>query len=177
MPLESGAASTTCVGDLGDIPIISDCACGLRSAPDRLATTRFGLERARRAALTFRRKNAGSGPRKPSVRFNIFEWNRARWRETTQPGPAAAIDRLYLVNASGLPAFRPVYEALSRMGFYSLNPDSMRDLQSPDAGDLLARDGSHIASVLAQLKKNNPTEKSGSRSTCQESFPAFAGSM
>ncbi len=79
--------------------------------------------------------------------------------ETTQPGPAAAIDRLYLVNASGLPAFRPVYEALSRMGFYSLNPDSMRDLQSPDAGDLLARDGSHIASVLAQLKKNNPSRK------------------
>jgi hypothetical protein len=63
--------------------------------------------------------------------------------------PAAASDRFYLVNASGLPEFRPVYEAFSHMGFYSLNPDRIRDLQPPDAGELLARDGSNIASVLA----------------------------
>jgi predicted ATPase len=75
--------------------------------------------------------------------------------ESTQPGPMAVIDRLYLVSASGLTSFRPVYEALSRMGFYSLNPDRIRDLQSPDAGELLARDGGNITSVLAQLKKNN----------------------
>jgi predicted ATPase len=79
--------------------------------------------------------------------------------ESTQPGPVAVLDRLYLVSASGLTAFRPVYEAFSRMGFYSLNPDRLRDLQSPDAGELLARDGSNITSVLAQLKKNNPDRK------------------
>jgi predicted ATPase len=45
------------------------------------------------------------------------------------------------------------------MGFYSLNPDSIRDLQSPDAGEILARDGSNITSVLAQLEKNNPARK------------------
>jgi len=78
---------------------------------------------------------------------------------TTQPGPAAAFDRLFLVNASGLAAFRPVYEALSRMGFYNLSPDRMRDLQSPDAGELLLRDGGNITSVLAQLKKSNPMRK------------------
>ena len=65
--------------------------------------------------------------------------------------PATAPDRLYLVNASGLPEFRPVYEAFSRMGFYSLNPDEIRALQAPDPGDLLIRDGSNLASVLAQL--------------------------
>ena len=69
-----------------------------------------------------------------------FRVESGRVIETSQPGPAAAMDRLYLVNASGLPAFRPVYEALSRMGFYSLNPDRIRDLQSPDPGELLARD-------------------------------------
>jgi predicted ATPase len=79
--------------------------------------------------------------------------------ESSQQGPAASIDRLYLVSASGLPAFRPIYEALSRMGFYSLNPERIRDLQSPDAGQLLARDGSNITSVLAQLKKHNPSRK------------------
>ena len=79
--------------------------------------------------------------------------------ESSQQGPTASIDRLYLVSASGLPTFRPVYEALSRMGFYSLNPDRIRDLQSPDAGQLLARDGSNITSVLAQLIKHNPRRK------------------
>ena len=65
--------------------------------------------------------------------------------------PAAATDRLYLVNASGLPEFRPVYDALSRMGFYNLNPDKIRDLQDPDPGDMLLRDGSNLTSVLSQL--------------------------
>jgi energy-coupling factor transporter ATP-binding protein EcfA2 len=69
--------------------------------------------------------------------------------------PAPAIDRLYLVNASGLPEFRPVYEAFSHTGFYNLNPDRIRDLQPPDAGELLARDGSNLASVLGQLASNN----------------------
>ncbi len=73
--------------------------------------------------------------------------------------PAASIDRLYLVNASGLPEFRPVYEALSRMGFYNLNPDRIRDPQPPDAGELLRRDGSNIASVLAQLERHGPARK------------------
>ncbi len=76
-----------------------------------------------------------------------------------QVAPAAAIDRLYLVNASGLPEFRPVYEALSHMGFYNLNPDRIRDLQPPDAGELLARDGSNLASVLGQLAANNLATK------------------
>jgi len=65
--------------------------------------------------------------------------------------PAAFEDRLYLVAASGLPAFRPVHDALSRMAFYNLSPDAIRDLQSPDAGELLARDGYNLASVLANM--------------------------
>jgi predicted ATPase len=67
------------------------------------------------------------------------------------PAPAAVKDRLYLVNASGTPAFRPVYDALSGMGFYNLNPEVIRDLQPPDPGDLLTRDGRNLPSVLANL--------------------------
>ncbi|MBI1930037.1 AAA family ATPase [Candidatus Poribacteria bacterium] len=67
--------------------------------------------------------------------------------------PAATTDRLYLVNASGLAEFRPVYEAFSWMGFYSLNPDKIRDPQPPDPGELLMRDGSNLAGVLSQLSK------------------------
>jgi predicted ATPase len=78
---------------------------------------------------------------------------------SVSPTPAAAPDRLYLVNASGLPAFRPVYDAFSHMGFYNLNPDRIRELQSPDVGELLARDGSNIASVLAQLSAHDRTTR------------------
>lgn len=78
---------------------------------------------------------------------------------TIKTPPAAATDRLYLVNASGLPEFRPVYDALSTMGFYSLNPDSIRRLQSPDAGKLLLRDGGNITSVLHHLSTQSPATK------------------
>jgi predicted ATPase len=66
---------------------------------------------------------------------------------------------LYLVNASGFPQFRTVYESLSRMGFYNLNPDRIRDLQPPDPGDLLARDGRNVASVLSVLARKDGAAK------------------
>jgi predicted ATPase len=65
--------------------------------------------------------------------------------------PAAAPDRLYLVNASGLPEFRPVYDAFSRMGLYNFNLNKIRDFQDPDPADLLMRDGSNLTSILTQL--------------------------
>jgi predicted ATPase len=88
-----------------------------------------------------------------------FVVERGAVRHTTAPGPAASPERLYLVSTSGLPDFRDAYLALSTMGFYSLNPDSIRDLQSPDAGELLLRDGSNIASVLAQVERADPRAK------------------
>jgi predicted ATPase len=72
-----------------------------------------------------------------------------------QVGPSTSSDRLYLVAASGLAPFRPLYDALSRMGFYNLNPDDIRELQPPDAGEVLKRDGSNLASVLRVMQKEN----------------------
>ncbi len=72
-----------------------------------------------------------------------------------QVGPPASSDRLYLVAASGLSPFRPLYDALSRMGFYNLNPDEIRELQPPDTGEVLKRDGSNLASVLSMMSKEN----------------------
>ena len=71
--------------------------------------------------------------------------------------PACASDRLYLVNMSGLDVFRPLYDALSGMGFYNLNPEAIRDLQPPDPGELLKRDGSNLASVLSNLDSGRKT--------------------
>jgi predicted ATPase len=45
------------------------------------------------------------------------------------------------------------------MGFYSLNPEQMKDIQSPDAGELLRRDGSNIASVVSRLETDRPEIK------------------
>jgi hypothetical protein len=72
-----------------------------------------------------------------------------------QIGPPTSGDRLYLVAASGLSPFRPLYDALSRMGFYNLNPDEIRELQPPDTGEVLKRDGSNLASVLSMMSKEN----------------------
>jgi predicted ATPase len=68
--------------------------------------------------------------------------------------PAHTEDRLYLVAMSGFPSFRPVYDLLSSMGFYNLNPDQIRNLQPPDKGELLARDGRNLASVLSRISKS-----------------------
>lgn len=45
------------------------------------------------------------------------------------------------------------------MGFYNLNPDRIRDLQPPDPGELLARDGSNIASVIGALARRDSEAK------------------
>ncbi|MEN6332878.1 MAG: AAA family ATPase [Phycisphaerales bacterium] len=73
--------------------------------------------------------------------------------------PAAASNRLFLVAASGLPEFRALYDALSRMGFYHLNPDEIRDLQSSDTGQMLFRDGRNLPSVLEALRRDSPATK------------------
>lgn len=78
---------------------------------------------------------------------------------TFSPPPVAAADRLYLVTVSGLDPFRAVYEALSTTGFYNLNPNAIRDVQLPDPGLLLARDGGNLASVLFNLAAHSPRHK------------------
>jgi predicted ATPase len=71
--------------------------------------------------------------------------------------PPAFPDRLYLVNAAGFSPFRATYDILVSMGFYNLSPDVMKELQSPDAGELLHRDGSNVASVIARLSADQPS--------------------
>jgi predicted ATPase len=92
----------------------------------------------------------------PGAQFSHFEGTVISSLETP---PAASADRLYLVNASGLPQFRPIYDSLSRMGLYNLSPEQIRDVQDIDRGDVLARDGRNIASVIAWLAQEEPESK------------------
>ena len=75
----------------------------------------------------------------------------------TPPAPAAG--QFYLFRASGDAAFRPVHDALARMSFYNLNPDSMRRNQPPAPEPLLHRDGRNIASTLFRLQEHSPENK------------------
>ena len=90
------------------------------------------------------------------------------------PMPPAASDRLYLVTAAVLPEFRPVYDSLSSMGFYNLNPQVMKKPQSPDAGELLDRDGRNIASVVARLISGKPAVKERLSSYLSKIVPGTA---
>jgi len=82
----------------------------------------------------------------------------AQTSETTFPSITA--DRLGLVAASGLSAFRPVYDALTAMGFYNLNPKVIRELQKPQDGRLLKPAGENIASVIGHLQRFAPASLS-----------------
>lgn len=73
--------------------------------------------------------------------------------------PQVSQDRLFLVSASGLDAFRPVFNGLTSINVHNLNPDAMRHLQKPEAGDLLNRDGSNVASVIERLRWEQPETK------------------
>ena len=67
------------------------------------------------------------------------------------------VDRLHLLPASNHPVFRSVYDVLSGMGFYNLNPERIRDLQSSAPSDVLDGDGANIASVFGTLKARSPS--------------------
>lgn len=91
-------------------------------------------------------------------RFRIRNGELVEASEKFMPRPPG-VDRLYLVNASGIPAFREVFDGLSAVNVYNVSPDAMRHPQTPDAGELLRRDGSNIASVLERLRREAPLVK------------------
>jgi predicted ATPase len=77
---------------------------------------------------------------------------------TTIPGLRAALeaDRLALYAASALPEFRQLYDFLSGMRRYSIQPESIRDLREVGAGVALESDGGNAAAVLEQLGEHFP---------------------
>jgi predicted ATPase len=73
--------------------------------------------------------------------------------------PPVPDDRLYLVNASGFPAFRAIYDALRGMRFYQLSPLEMSAPKSPSPGEILKEGGENIAGVIERLSFERPRVK------------------
>jgi predicted ATPase len=61
---------------------------------------------------------------------------------------------------------------LSSMGFYNLNPESMKEIQSPDSGELLHRDGDNIASVVGRMSND---EKERAEAYLSKIVPGIEG--
>jgi len=93
------------------------------------------------------------GERYADARFSVAD---GELDFATEPVmPPVSEQRLYLVAAAGLEAFRPVFDGLAGISVFNLNPDVMRQPQAPDAGELLHRDGANVASVLDRLERSN----------------------
>ncbi|MCP5230942.1 MAG: AAA family ATPase [Zoogloeaceae bacterium] len=87
----------------------------------------------------------------------FFQIERGSLKASSEPTfPAVTADRLALVAVSGMAVFRPVFDALTSMGFYNLNPKLMRELQKPQEGRLLKPVGENIASVIGHLERFAP---------------------
>jgi predicted ATPase len=97
---------------------------------------------------------------------------------TTEPVmPPVSEQRLYLVAAAGLESFRPVFDGLAGISVFNLNPDVMRQPQTPDAGELLQRDGANVASVLDRLERSirGSTDKGRVEEYLQHIVPGMHG--
>lgn len=116
----------------------------------------FEIEPDGRDAWRFRREECA-----------IVQADGRRWHYALRGGiiESSNIDRppppvpqsLYLLRASSVVEFQPVYEVLSSMSFYRLNPVSIRRPNHAVSRDSLSRDGSNLAGALARLADERPT--------------------
>jgi predicted ATPase len=70
--------------------------------------------------------------------------------------PVVEPDRLALYAASATEEFRGVYEFLTQISAYEIDPLLVGELQAPDPGSALTRTGSNSAWVLERLGEENP---------------------
>lgn len=70
--------------------------------------------------------------------------------------PRIEADRLALSLVSALEEFKPLYDFLIGMRFYVLAPDQIRQLQEPDAGEILQQTGGNAAAVLREIHRGRP---------------------
>jgi predicted ATPase len=73
--------------------------------------------------------------------------------------PLVLPDRLCLPAAASRPVFRSVFDALSRMRFYQIQPQAILDIETFEQDQLLSADGGNLTSVLTRLRMEQPDVK------------------
>ncbi|MBM3335550.1 AAA family ATPase, partial [Candidatus Sumerlaeota bacterium] len=128
------------------------------------ASAEYGFIIAAKPKERFRVAHERCCVKKLGEKDQVFELRNGEFRKK-MPGVRAkvAFDRLGFSAACVLGEFRPVYDFLSRARFYSIIPDQLRQLQEPDPGEFLKRDGSNAAAVLKRLGED---EQGGERYAC-----------
>ena len=91
-----------------------------------------------------------------SVGGDWFEVSEGIVRSNQTLMPAASREKLYLVNASGLAAFEPVYRALSNVLVYNPVPDEIRGPKSAKGIATLNRTANNLAETMFRLKTSGP---------------------
>lgn len=92
-----------------------------------------------------------------SDKIHSFDRRGDEFREIVGAAPPAVTSNsLALTTLSGQPPFDSVFDAITNFGFYNVNPDAVRELQDPGPGDLLASDGSNLASVIRNIAGHHP---------------------
>ena len=70
--------------------------------------------------------------------------------------PAFTGDRPALIAFGGFPQFAPVFNLIAGLTFYAPNPDKMRAPAPVGPGDVLSREASNAADVLARIERSKP---------------------
>jgi len=85
-----------------------------------------------------------------------FEREEAAFRSNVDVGPAIVPAALSLPLVGGDARFAPVVSALSRFRICSIEPAKLREMQDPDGGTSLQKDGGNAASVLQEIGRQSP---------------------
>ncbi len=73
--------------------------------------------------------------------------------------PSVEASALTLPVIGGDERFAPLLKALSAMRVYSIEPSRLREMQDPDSGSVLRRDGGNAASVLQEIGRSDSKTK------------------
>ncbi len=89
--------------------------------------------------------------------------------------PKVSPDRLFLTAVSGVHPFRALFDALSGMRFYSINPEPIKELQVHDSGERLERSGWNLAAVIKRLGEDRPESLERIQDYLRQIIPGIEG--
>jgi len=88
-----------------------------------------------------------------------FEREKGSFRSNVKGlDPSLDATAISLPLVGGDARFAPVVSALSRFRVYSIEPPKLREMQDPDGGTSLRKDGSNAASVLQEIGRQSPEQ-------------------